>query len=121
MSGVFDFLAILALLGIFHLLADGPFQPAAMSQAKRRGGDPAWHWDEALAAHVSVHGMGVVVVLVLTGHAALAGVLGLAEACAHAAIDFAKCRRWLGTAADQALHVCCKGLWAAIAVWGGAA
>jgi hypothetical protein len=42
--------------------------------------------------------------------------LGLAETVIHAATDHLKCEKRIGINIDQAVHVVCKVLWAAIAV-----
>lgn len=96
-----------------HALADFPLQPLAMSNAKRPGGSESIHWTMALGCHSLVHGG-----FVGATAAVLAGCwwLGPIELVSHAAIDGAKCRGWFGMKTDQALHLGCKLVWAAIAV-----
>ena len=93
---------------IGHAVADFVLQSDTMARAKDRHSDfakamtenfPAWYY--WLAAHALVHGGAV---YVLTGSA----LLGLVEVVLHAAIDGAKCERWIGFDQDQALHVLCK-------------
>src|SRR3954471_1436820 len=103
------FLGLVFLMLGAHALCDLPLQPARLSDAKRPGGDPAFHWSAALAGHGLIHGLAVALV---TGF----WWLGLAEAIAHAAIDGAKGRGRVGMIADQALHLACKLIWALVAV-----
>ena len=97
-------------LAVGHALADFPLQGPFLSEAKNRNtaiGKSFWHW--ALPAHGAIHGGAVALI---TGSVWL----GIAEAYAHMAIDYAKCEGWLSVDADQALHAACKVLWAAIAL-----
>lgn len=97
---------LLALL-IGHAVADYPLQGDYLARSKNRHDALGAHgiWMHSLAAHALIHGGAV---WLITGSLAL----GAAEACAHAAIDFAKCDGRLTYHADQALHVACKVLWA---------
>lgn len=106
-----QFAQLLLLMLAAHVIADFPLQPAALSVAKRPGGDPALPWPLALGGHSAIHAGAV---------AAITGSpwLGAAELAAHAGIDFAKGREWLGLKADQALHLLCKLAWALLAVGG---
>lgn len=103
------FAKLLFLMAGGHAVADFPLQPVEMSQAKRPGGHPTIHWTMALGCHSLIHGLAV---------ALLSGVwwLGVFELVSHAAIDGAKCRGAFGMKTDQALHLGCKAIWAAIAV-----
>lgn len=94
-----------------HALADYPLQGPFLSEAKNRYtaiGRQFWHW--ALPAHGLIHGG---FVALATGSA----LLGAAEACAHMAIDYAKCAGRISLNVDQWLHIGCKALWAALALW----
>lgn len=101
-------MALFFQLLIGHALADFVLQSDTMARAKDRHSDlaktrsenfPAWYY--WLAAHALVHGGAV---YLFTGSA----LLGLVEVVVHAAIDCAKCERWIGFHQDQALHVLCK-------------
>jgi hypothetical protein len=98
-------------LTVGHALADYPLQGDFIAQAKNRHTAPGalfWRW--VLPTHGLIHGGFVALV---TGSV----LLGVAEAVAHSAIDYAKCEGWLSFDADQLLHLACKVCWAAIAVW----
>jgi hypothetical protein len=93
-----------------HALADYPLQGDFLAKGKNRHtpaipGETVWPW--CLAAHALIHGGAVTLA---TGSVAL----GVAEAFAHAAIDFAKCEKVFGFHADQSLHVVCKLFWFAM-------
>ena len=101
-------MALFFKLLIGHVLADFVLQTDTMARAKDRHGEfaqtvsdsfPPWYY--WLGAHALVHGGAVYVV---TGSA----VFGAIETILHAAIDIAKCERWIGFHQDQALHVLCK-------------
>lgn len=103
--------ALLLLLLAGHALCDYPLQGAFLARAKRRHtAIGARIWPHALAAHSLIHG-GMV--------AALTGSfwLGVAETTIHAATDWAKCEGKIGFRTDQAVHVCCKLAWFALASW----
>ena len=87
-----------------HAVADYGLQTGFLSQAKRPGGVPGFPWYEAMSAHCLIHAGAVALA---TGSV----VLGIAEFCAHFAIDYAKCRGRTSTTEDQTLHVACKILW----------
>ncbi len=100
-----------------HAVCDFALQSDAMAKGKNRhykttpppGAkfQPSWpHW---LTAHAMIHGAGVYIV---TGF----WWLGLAEAVCHWIIDFNKCDNRIGMNTDQALHIACKLLWAAIVI-----
>ncbi len=95
-----------------HALADYPLQGEAMANEKDRHSTtplqasvPWFYW---LTAHALIHGGAVSIV---TGSVWF----GLAETVAHWFIDFAKCERRTNIHQDQALHIACKGAWAALA------
>lgn len=96
-----------------HALCDYPLQGDFLAKAKnhRIRGFSDCPWWIALAAHSTIHAGAVAFV---TG----SGWLGIAEFCAHCAIDYGKSDRLLGFKADQALHVACKVLWL-LALWAG--
>lgn len=100
------FIALLLLLLFTHALADYPLQGEFLATAKR-GMVPGMPWWLGLSMHAMIHaGM----VLVVTGNVWLA----LAEFVCHSAIDRAKCAGRINMVQDQALHVLCKLVWAAV-------
>lgn len=96
---------LLFLLIVGHALADFPLQPSFLAESKNRysrlGTIP---WPYALSAHALIHGG---FVAVLTGSA----VLGVAETVSHWITDWTKCEDRIGLAADQVIHIACKGVW----------
>jgi hypothetical protein len=101
-----------------HALCDFALQPTVMARGKSRRHvgvhpDDRRHeptWVEWLLAHSMIHGAGVAGALALVGRADLWW-LGLGETALHALIDFLKADRRITMAADQLLHLACKGLW----------
>jgi hypothetical protein len=87
-----------------HFVGDFVFQSAAMAVGKTPGGDSHVAWGWWLTAHASCHGL---LILLLSG----SWILGLAEALSHTCIDWLKIQGKLSFAADQILHLICKGLW----------
>jgi len=93
-----------------HALCDYPLQGDFLARGKNHKapitGVPWW---QCLAAHSMIHGGAV---------AALTGMwwMGAAEAALHAVIDYGKCDGRYGFNADQAFHILCKALWAAITI-----
>ena len=84
-----------------HAAADALLQPPGLSQGKRSTrASERWR---SLCAHGAVHGFFVAVLL--------APAFGILEAVAHAVIDRAKGRGWIGNEIDQILHVACKCIW----------
>lgn len=103
---------ILFLLIVAHFLADYPLQGPFLSEAKNRHTAVGKiFWPHALTAHAMIHAG---FVAVITGSIAL----GLAEAVIHARTDWLKCENRISLNVDQAIHLGCKVLWAAIAVYG---
>ena len=99
----------LPLLIFAHMLADYPLQGDFLSRAKNRTAPiPGFPWWQALTAHAIIHAG---FVYVITGSIAL----GACELVAHWITDDLKCRGKIGLNADQAIHLLCKVLWAAIA------
>lgn len=71
---------------------------------------PGVPWWQALWAHSAIHGC---VVGIITG----IWWLGIAEAVVHFGTDDAKCRGRITFNQDQAIHIACKALWLAIAIY----
>ena len=95
-----------------HALADYALQSESMAREKNRHSTtplqasvPWFYW---LTAHALIHGGAVGLV---TGSVWF----GLAETIAHWFIDLIKCEGWTNIHQDQALHIGCKGAWAALA------
>jgi hypothetical protein len=92
-----------------HALCDYPLQGDFLARAKNRAAPlPGVPWYQALGSHAAIHGGAVALI---TG----VPMLGLCEAALHAFIDDLKCTGRIGFNADQALHVVCKAVWAAVA------
>jgi hypothetical protein len=103
------FLSLFGALTAAHAICDYPLQGDFLARAKNRAAPIAGvPWYQALGAHAIIHGGAV---------ALLTGIpfLGLLEAAAHAFIDDLKCTGRIGFNVDQAAHIGCKLLWAAIA------
>ncbi|RYM08004.1 DUF3307 domain-containing protein [Sphingobium cupriresistens] len=93
-----------------HALADYPLQGDFLSKAKNRTAPiPGVPWQQALGAHVVIHGAAV---------AFITGIwwLFFAEALIHWLTDDAKCRGKLTFNQDQAIHLACKFAWLVIAL-----
>lgn len=91
-----------------HALCDYPLQGDFLAKAKNRTAPiPGVPWYQALGAHAAIHGG---MVALVTGSAAM----GLAETAIHALTDDLKCRGKLSYNQDQAIHLACKALWAAL-------
>jgi hypothetical protein len=111
------FPVFIALL-IGHAFADFVLQSGDMARGKRRhfyypvpdGQRTQIVWPYWLASHAIMHGT---MVLLFTRQP----LLGLAEALAHAAIDFGKCEGKFGVHTDQFLHVLCKLVWITLLVF----
>lgn len=101
---------VLALMIFAHALADYPLQGDFLARAKNHTapicGVP---WYHALCAHCTIHAG---FVGIITGSL----VLGIAEFVVHAATDFAKCSGRISYNTDQAIHIGCKVLWAALII-----
>lgn len=105
------FLTLLFLLIVVHMVADYPLQGPFLSEAKNRNTAVGkLFWPHALAAHSLIHAGGV---FLLTQSLWLA----LAEAVIHAATDWLKCENRISINVDQAIHIGCKVLWAALSIW----
>jgi hypothetical protein len=82
-----------------HALADYPLQGDFLAKAKNRTAPiPGVPWYQALGAHAVIHGAAVAAIT-------RSPALGLAETAIHALTDDLK---------DQAIHIACKVLWAAL-------
>lgn len=100
---------LIALLAA-HALADYPLQGDFLSKAKNRTTPiPGVPWQQALGAHVVIHGAAVALITGLWW-------LFLAEAAIHWLTDDAKCRGKIDFSADQAIHIACKIVWWCLAV-----
>lgn len=108
-SDVSKFLELFVLMAMGHCLADYPLQTDRMAVEKCAGKDVNLSWKWWLSAHAGVHGL---VVALLTGMP----FVGLAEWLIHIAIDYGKCKHLYRLPADQALHIGCKLIWAAIVI-----
>jgi hypothetical protein len=98
---------IFSLLAV-HALCDYPLQGEFLAKGKDPyAPNPGVPWYQCLGAHALIHGGGV---FVATGSVGL----GIAETIVHAAIDYGKTANKYSFNTDQALHVGCKVLWAAI-------
>ncbi len=105
-----ELITIFAALIVGHAVADYPLQGDFLAKAKNRFMPiPGVPWFQALGWHAVMHGGAVWLV---TGSLAL----GLAETVCHAFIDDRKCAGKLSFNQDQAFHIVCKALWAAIAI-----
>ena len=104
---------ILFWLLVGHAVADYALQSDFMAQGKsRHTATGKVFWPHLLTAHALIHGGAVALA---TGSVAL----GMAEVFCHWLIDFGKCENRYGLNTDQALHIACKLLWAAIVIFGG--
>lgn len=103
-------LSLFAMLVIAHALFDYPLQGDFLAAAKNHTKPiPGVPWYQALAAHAVIQGGAV---WLLTG----SPLLGLAEAVVHASTDYLKCAGRISYNVDQAIHIGCKALWAAIVI-----
>lgn len=118
-----NFVYLIAALWIGHALCDFPLQGDFLAKGK----DPIygirevpWWW--CMGAHCAIQAG---LVWVITG----VPLLALLEFAAHWAIDYSKCRGWLGIGSDsqraftidQLLHLGCKVVWAVVfycTAWG---
>lgn len=98
----------LGLMIFGHALADYPLQGDFLAKAKNRMAPiPGVPWWQALGAHAAIHG-GVVALITRDWR------LGVAEAAVHAITDDLKCRGKIDFNTDQAIHLACKIVWAAL-------
>ncbi|SIT25252.1 DUF3307 domain-containing protein [Achromobacter sp. MFA1 R4] len=100
------------LLVVAHALCDYPLQGDFLARAKDRNTKLGkMFWPHALFAHSMIHGGAV---LLITGLLPLA----IAEVIIHAVTDWLKCEKRIGLNTDQAIHLLCKIVWAAVAAFG---
>lgn len=91
-----------------HALCDYPLQGDFLAKAKNRANPiPGVPWYQALGAHALIHG-GMVALVTKSPW------MGVAETVIHAVTDDLKCKGRLSFDQDQAIHVACKLLWAAL-------
>lgn len=106
---------IMAFMLLFaHCLGDFALQNDFVANAKNRNtklGQLENMWLFVLPAHAIIHAG---LVFLVTGSLAVATV----EFFAHTAIDFAKCEKKFGFAADQVLHLLCKAAYVAVLFYG---
>ena len=96
-----------------HALCDYPLQGDFLARGKNHKSPLAGvPWYQCLLAHAAIQGG---MVGLVTGNA----VLGVAEFCSHALIDYGKCDGKYGFNTDQTLHLLCKMAWCLI-LWVGA-
>ncbi len=100
---------MLFLLIAAHFLADYPLQGDFLAAGKSRTGPGYVPWWHCLLAHAFVQGG---FVALITGF----WWLGLAEVFIHAITDHLKCEKKVGINTDQAIHIICKIVWAALAL-----
>ena len=103
------FTDLLISLVLAHLVCDFTLQSDRMALEKVPGNDVTLNWRWWLMAHSATHGLAVALITGIP-------LLGLAELIFHAIIDWAKSRLRFSLACDQALHVACKLVWAALVV-----
>ncbi len=94
----------LILLILAHFVCDFVLQSDRMAKEKVPGSDVTLSWRWWLTAHASTHGLAVAMI---TGFP----IFGVAEAFAHAGIDWLKGRFQFALALDQSMHVACKIIW----------
>lgn len=104
------FFALLALMIVAHALFDYPLQGDFLAKAKNRAAPiPGVPWYQAMAAHSIIQGGAVWLITASPW-------LGLAEVAVHFIVDDLKCNNQISYNADQAIHVTCKVVWAAMVV-----
>lgn len=102
-------LEILILLTFAHAVADYPLQGAFLAKAKNRFNPvPETPWYQAMFGHCLIHAGAV---WLITGSTWLMA----AEFVIHWLTDDAKCAKKINYNTDQAIHIGCKVVWAAIA------
>lgn len=110
LQGLLEGAVLLMLLLFKHFLADFPLQTKYMMRKSN-----AKNWQGPLLAHIALHGLfTVVVVLAMTSRWDLACLLGLADFCVHGLIDAVKARfaryhqfdkrYWIALGLDQYFH-----------------
>ena len=106
------FLVSLALLIFGHALGDYPLQNDFMARGKNwKTPVPGVPWFYLLGAHSVIHGG-------LAGLATNSPSVGILETAAQFFIDSLKNKGIISINGDQALHIACKVVWAAMVVGG---
>ena len=103
------YITILFILIFFHYLADFPLQDVLARAKNQTNPIPDIPWQQALFAHSFIQAG---FVYLATGIPALF----VAELVCHAVIDYNKSRGELTFTHDQALHLICKMVWAAVVI-----
>jgi hypothetical protein len=105
-----DALMMIALIGA-HFYFDYAGQGDFMARAKNPDAPiPGVPWGQVLIAHACIHGTAVALITGLWG-------LFFLEAWIHAYTDTLKCAGRISFGTDQVIHIACKVLWFALAVW----
>ncbi len=117
------YFALLYFLCAAHAVMDYALQTRTIATCKcRESTDPVARsvpWFYWLTAHAVLHGAAVGAVVRWFGFDwNTVVVLAAAETVTHWGIDFGKCERWYGIAADQGLHLACKVAWFGLIVAG---
>ena len=95
---------------VSHAIADYPLQGDFLARGKNHKAPiPGIPWYQCLFWHAVIHGGAVALITQSIP-------LGCAEFVIHIITDYAKCDGRLTFNEDQAIHVACKVLWAAIAI-----
>jgi hypothetical protein len=106
-----SFGAMLFWLLVGHVYFDYAGQGDFLALIKNHNTEPGknlWHW--GLPSHALLHAGSVAL---FTGSIGL----GLTEAVIHALVDRLKCNNKISYNLDQVVHLLCKVVWAAIAVF----
>lgn len=102
-------LMLIALVGA-HYFFDYAGQGDFMSRAKNSSAPiPGVPWYHVLAGHAWIHGAAVAVITQIWW-------LFVLEYLVHFLTDKAKCRNWIGFAADQWIHLGSKVIWWLVAL-----
>jgi hypothetical protein len=101
---------MIALFGA-HFYFDYAGQGDFMARAKNRLAPiPGVPWHSVLTAHAAIHGTAVALITGLWP-------LFWTELAIHWMTDDAKCRGQISYRVDQFIHLCCKFVWYAIAMY----
>lgn len=100
----------------FHFLADYPLQGDFLSKAKNRNSSIGKvFWKHALFAHSFIHaGFVGMITMMSTGSQHLGLAFAFAELVIHGVTDFLKCENKITLNTDQAVHIGCKIIYAAL-------
>lgn len=100
-----QFFNAVILLAMGHFVCDFVLQNDRMAVEKVRGSDVTLDWRYWLSAHSATHGLAVALITGIPS-------LGLIEWICHFGIDYIKGKNRISLLQDQALHLCCKVVWA---------